>query len=452
MKVFKASRPAITKKFSSTPITRTATPHIARVPKTTAKFAHTSNKISPPQVLRAATTHVVVRVKVPKGMNFFHTSRIVSKEQFDLKDLPGMKLQDLRKVAEQNGIDVRGMDKNEIIEELTPLAKGSKVTAAKGITKLSAHWDKVTRELKTKPLPPAEGLSFASLDEAQNESDALAIFKSIMHDFKVQDSEIVATMRLLERLDNEPELLQEHETDEEYLKARLQLLNDIKTGLEKLKDWNLDQEICRYFDHPYSEEEEGPAWMKSYLMELLFTTLLDHRPEIEMSGDAWDENSLLMKINEVLDANKLGVKLAYDPSYNWENASGDQPLTVHLETTNGQQIMSTTYNFPDPNQFDQQDLMVPINELLSTKKNVKLYDATDARYEDEIAYTWIMMPKDDGDRLVQKYGAFTEWYEEFPLRNMDEEEGFEEEEEGDFEEAAPVKKLADPKVPPKPKK
>jgi len=112
-------------------------------------------------------------------------------------------------------------------------------------------------------------------------------------------------------------------------------------------------------------------------------------------------------------------------------------LTVNLETTEGQYIDSAKYTFPDPSQFDQPELMTPINKLLA-QKDLKFVDATYNAEDGEMAnYHWVLLSAKDADRLSAKYGSMKDWYARLPAQEeFDDEEGAEEE----IEEPEPPKK------------
>jgi len=212
-----------------------------------------------------------------------------------------------------------------------------------------------------------------------------------------------------------------------------------------LSKLSIDEAITNSFDsYLLNKEGEGPQWLKPFCFEFMLTTILDAKPGVE-TDDEWDEDSFVESVNGALDQNKLQV--VFDPDYNWEDTTGSEPLTVSLETLDEKPIGSTKYTFPDPEEFDQADLMTPINELLASK-GLRFLDASWLD-SDTIQYNWILFPAKEGDRLEKKYGSLTEWWQHFPQREEDEEgeegeEGNVEEAEEDYEEPEPPKKKVSP--------
>jgi len=181
--------------------------------------------------------------------------------------------------------------------------------------------------------------------------------------------------------------------------------------------------------------------MKEYCIEIILTTLLDVKPTFETTEE-WDEDVFVEKLNVMLEP--LNMRIFWDPKYDWEDETGKSPLMVYLETIDHKFIDSESHNFPDPTQFDQVDLIEPINRLLG-RKGFKCVDASYFLDAEVASYCWVLLPKEEAEQTVKKYGAFSEWYQYFPDSGEEGEEGAEEEEEGEPE---PPKKAVAAKQPP----
>jgi len=369
-------------------------------------------------------------VFAPKNnfINFrsFHTSQPNRADSFELKDLPGMKLNELKKLSEKYELDIEDLSKEEMIEQLKPFAKGAKKEKlVQPLSSLSQKmWAKHAARAKTIPPIPVEQLSLECFDKAKDPAEMIAITKNIFKDFGVSNIEILAEIQALRQLEEDEEV-----EEQDFVAYRKTLFSEIKARLSK--NGNLppvEDEIAKYFDSPLEgEEEEGAQWLKPYCVELLLSTILDMKPGFETSEN-WDEVSFLEQLNGVLESQKLRV--AYDAEYDWEDTSGKQPLTINLETMEGKSIGSQSHTFPDPEEFDQSDLIEPINILLK-KKGITFIDAS--WFSDEVAnYHWLLYPSPEAERLEKKYGKLSNWYQYFPQRGDEEgedEEGFEEGEE-----------------------
>lgn len=264
----------------------------------------------------------------------------------------------------------------------------------------------------------------ASLDQASDEAQCFNVVKSILKDWGLGDKEIMAEIELLKEIDSHEQIEEMEAAQFEEFRKKLRIQTKEKVASP---DWKttVDEALADYFAPPYENSDGTADWMKGYCMELILTTVLDNKPSFETSEE-WDEDLLLEKANGLLAPHKL--RLAYDPNYNWEDESG-KPLTVTLETTEGQFIDSAKYTFPDPSQFDQAELMEPFNKLLAPK-DLKFVDASYTNEDNEVAnYTWMLLSAKDAARLQTKYGAVSEWYERLPAQDEYDEEGEEELEE-----------------------
>jgi len=301
-------------------------------------------------------------------------------------------------------------------------------------------WDAVIKKAKTlKPLAP-ENLSLATLDQADDEAQCFNVVKGILKDWGLGDKEIMAEVELLKEIENsDVEDMSEDDFTDFRTNTRVQMRKKVSSP-----EWKttVDQSLAEYFAPPYENTDGTPDWMKGYCMEFILTTILDHKSTFETSEE-WDEDLFLEKVNGLLESHKL--RIGYDPNYNWEDESG-QALTVTLETTEGQFVDSVKYKFPDPSQFDQPELMEPINKLLAPK-DLQFIDASYNNEDAEMAnYNWILLSAKDATRLTAKYGPVKEWYQRLPAsEDFDDEEGTPED---DLEEPEPPKKQA----PNKPKK
>lgn len=369
----------------------------------------------------------------------FHTTVSAKAIEFELKDLPAMKQNELKKMAEKLGIDTDGLTKQDLIEELTPFAKDApneeEVQPMDGMNE--QFWKDVATKAQTLPLVPPEKLSLDSFNACKTEAEVIALTKSIFKDFGVSDRDVVAEVQMLKMLEKEemPENMEENDFSE-YRKG---LLLQIRKNLDKVAPGELEQSIASYFNEPFGDQDKPAVWMKGYCLELILTTLLDAKPAFDTT-DNWDEDFLLEKVNEMLEPHKM--MLSYDPSYDWEDTTGAHPLVISLETPEKKLIAKTEYKFPDPEEFDQSDIMDPINQLLKPK-DLKFVDAS--WFGEEVAtYNWILLPAKEATRLEAKYGPLTDWYAEFPERIEDLEEGEGEmmEEEEEPEEVAPPPKAA----------
>jgi len=246
------------------------------------------------------------------------------------------------------------------------------------------------------------------------------ITKCVLNDFGISPLEVATELELLKQLDMDEKV--EELEENEFADYRKSLRLNIRKQLEQ-KGGNLaiDEALVQHFESPLENNEGSPAWLRPFCLEFILTAVLDSKPGFETTEE-WDEEVLLENVNQVLEPHKL--KIAYDPNYDWESLSGEA-LVVHLETTDGKNVESASYTFPDPEQFDQPELMEPVNTVLASK-GLKFVDASYVT-EDAASYNWILMPVEEAQRLTEKYGALPEWYKEFV---QDDEEG----EEGAYEE------------------
>jgi len=295
-------------------------------------------------------------------------------------------------------------------------------------------WAEVVKKSKNLPLIAPDKLSLQSFDTCKDEAEAIAVTKSILKDFGVSDTEILSEVQLFKQLQDVSE---EGMDDEEFSVYRRNLLDEIKKEAAGSK-MSADEAIVSFFYAPFHEKGGDGSWLKPYCIEFILTTIIDNKPGFELH-DEWEEDTFLEKVNSILETRDM--KFSYDPDYDWEDTSGSAPLPVNLETMAGDLISSVKHTFEDPEQFDQQDLMQPINKLLESK-DLKFMDAS--WVSEETLYTWLLFPVKDAKRLEKKYGSLSEWYQFFPEREAEEgeegEEGFEEgEDEVEVEEVTPQK-------------
>lgn len=364
----------------------------------------------------------------PLRKEFFHSSRSLL---FLMKDLPAMKINELKKLSSKHDLPTEGMSKEELIESLVPYADDAPEMEEEGPMDAANEefWANVIKDAKTlKPLP-VESLSLKSLDDAQTEAECFNVLKCIVNDWGMGEKEIMAEAQLLAELDRNEEI--EEMDEDEFHDYRVNLHKQMKKKVSS-PQWNksVDEALAEYFAPPYENSDGTADWIKGYCLEFILTTILDNKPVFETTEE-WDEMLLLEKVNDLLVPHKL--RIAYDPKYNWEDESG-KPLTVSLETTDGTFIDSVEKTFEDPTQFDQFELIEPINKLLAPK-DLQFVDASYTNDEEEIAnYTWVLLSANDAQRLTEKYGPLTNWYERLPQELYDE-EGVEEE----YEEPEPEK-------------
>jgi len=288
------------------------------------------------------------------------------------------------------------------------------------------------------PLPSAQTLSLNSFDSCKSEAEIIVVTKAILKDYGITDNDIRAQGILL-KTEDDPENFE----DDDYISHRQAKLEAIKKGFEENPPKDpVEEVIVQCLASPYAmKETDSPLWLKPFCLEFIVTTILDGKPSFETSDD-WEEDSFLEHVNTTLESKNMS--LSYDPEYDWEDTSGAHPLPMTLQDEKGNEIANTKYTFPDPQEFDQKDIMVPINELLA-KRNLKFMDAS--WLEDEVVcYNWILENAKEADRLETKYGKLTEWYKDFPQHEEEEGEEGEEGEEVEEAEIEPPKRQEQKKV------